>query len=184
MSGLESHLSPGETLLWEGRPAHVRRIGLAWRVIAIAGWVMFGCGVLVLLLGVANLDEMDGAMGLWIGYLVFSLALFAAFSIAGPIYARRANARVRYGVTGTRAVILQPTGGLLRSGIPAKGTIERRDEGRHGWAVLYAFPKPRQVRGRDGRWRTTRPAPIGFRGLTEADAKQAKTALAAIRGKA
>ncbi|MBS8228385.1 hypothetical protein DYI42_19345 [Vannielia litorea] len=179
---MEAQLNPGETLLCQSKPA-VLRLGGAYRVIAAFGWLSLLICAFFLAIGLANLDEMEGAFGIWITFVGLSAALFVAFALFAPFWGKRLARRVRYGVSEGRALILQGHGGMLRLKIAAKGKIERVDRGKHGWEVLFHYPKPRTVVDAKGQRRTIRPRPTGFHGLTEEDAKQAEAALAAIRGR-
>ncbi|SIO17659.1 hypothetical protein [Vannielia litorea] len=183
MSDLAPHLKQNETLLWEGKPAFTLALPGSYVILRIAGWVMFACFLLFLLLGLANLDEMEGAVGIWITFLVISGGLWIVFALIAPAHARAANRRTRYGVTRSRAIILFGGRQAMRFIVPKTGKIERRGSGEGPWAVYFHFPAVRRVRDADGRTRTVRPGPMGFTGLSAQDAALAETALAAIRGK-
>lgn len=182
MSGIEAHLAPGETLLWQGKPAHIR-LGGAYKVIAAFGWLSLLTFAFFLLIGLANMDEMEGAFGFWLTFLLLSATLFVVFALFAPYWGKRLARRVRYGVSESRALVLVGSGKLIRHRITAKGKIERHDRGKHGWDLIFHFPAPRTVQDASGQRRTIRPRPTGFHGLTGEEAKLAEAALHAIRGR-
>ncbi|QDC07833.1 hypothetical protein FHY55_00595 [Oceanicola sp. D3] len=182
--GIEPHLKPNETLLWQGRPTFTRTLPGAYVFLRITGWVMFACFLFFLLIGLANLDEMEGGTLIWVIFLAISSGLWLIFSFFAPAYARAANRRTRYGVTKTRALILHGGHRLIRLSIGKSGKINRRGRDEDGpWAVYFFFPPARRYRDADGHYRTSRPGPVGFTGLSAEDAVMAETALTAIRGK-
>ncbi|MFY0633539.1 MAG: hypothetical protein JXQ91_06990 [Vannielia sp.] len=183
MSDLAPHLKQTETLLWEGKPTFTHVLPGAFVFLRITGWVMFACFLFFLLIGIANLDEMDGALPIWITFLAISGSLWLIFSFFAPAYARRLNRATRFGVTETRAVILQGGRRLVRLSIGKTGKINRVGKDDGPWAVHFLFPAARRYRDADGHYRTTRPGPVGFTLLSAEDAVMAETALTAIRGK-
>ncbi|MDF1871085.1 hypothetical protein [Vannielia sp.] len=181
-TALTPHLLPGDRLTWQGKPTHTRALGKGFAIIRFVGWGMLACFALFLALGLANLDEMEGPFAPWLGVVLLSGGLFVAFALIAPAYARAANARTRYGVTRSRAMILQSGRDLKRFTIPKDGRITRV-EGKDGaWSVLIQVPAHRTAQ-RSNTEHSGPPNPIGFGGLSEADAIAAETALTAIRGK-
>ncbi|WP_368186245.1 hypothetical protein [Aestuariibius sp. HNIBRBA575] len=180
LSGL---LKPDETLIWQGAPTQTSKIKHGGAIFRIFGVVMLLCFLVVLLLGLNNLDEMDGAFGIWIGFLVISGTLAIVFRIVMPILGKRALMRTQYGVTKTRAVIA--VGDIAHRYPVAKSSkIEVNPSRKHGVQVVFIRFRRRRVRTGPSETRIEGGGVRAFNFLSADDAQAAEKALKSIRGKA
>jgi len=181
MSGLKAHLSSDETLIWEGAPSGKAPNQKPHIILRIFSWIMLVCFAVFLLIGLANLDEMDGAFNIWIGFLVLTGGAWLFLGIFMPRFIRRSHARTRYGVTEHQAIILLGGRKLQRFEIPEDETFKHVEKA--GLQTIYFhFPLPVNQRVNGQLIRVTPPA-NGFLALNAADMQAAEIALNSVRGK-
>ncbi len=177
-----------ETLLWEGRPsADLPRTGTE-KLLRFAGFAMVACFVFFALIGWANRDEMDGAGGILVAFLVLAGGAAALFLWGIPVIGRAARAKTRYGVTDSRAIIVHGLGGRRITSIRvADGyDVRRHDVSADLTNVIFGdYSQRTQVRTPDPATQTLRGnirRMLQFEGLSPAEAHAAEAALLRIRG--
>ncbi len=176
-----------ETLLWEGRPASAMPATRVERALRLVGVLMLACFALVAAIGWANRDEMEGAAGFLIGFLVLTGGTAAFFLWGIQAVGRAARARTRYGVTDTQALIVHGLGGRRVTRIrpasdrkvhvtplsPALSTVT--------FGVLKVRTRTRRAGSAVDR-NVDIDRPLRFEGLEAVDATAAVAALRRIEG--
>lgn len=181
-----AHLTPGETLLWQGRPDPNRKLGGLVRIISLIGYVDLALFGLFAAIGWANRDALDGGGPILIGFLVLTLVSALVLLWGIPMVIRRGQANSRYAVTDSFVLLVQgPRVSQLR--VRTNAEIEVVPDG-HGLAnVVFGretvdLHTP-HVPTVDPRGTTPILRLMQFQGLTPTDAEAARAALLQIRGK-
>ncbi len=172
---IAGHLAPGETLLWQGRPAPGARAAAAGMgCLRWAGGAVFG---LMAAMAILIWQVADGSGGAGFVLAFLGLGTFAgAMLIWGiPALSARAMAATRYGVIAGHALILPPRGRLQRW--PLDPALAPRAEAQPPHVRVIWGRQRRMMRTGDGTTRIT--VDLAFEGLAPADAEAALAALRA-----
>ena len=175
---LEQYLEPGEEIIWWGKPHPKLKSPATW-VIQIWGVFCFlGTGIMTLMV-MLNLDEMEGAWGFVIFFLVIGVSTTVAFLFFFPSLQKKSNAATIYAVTNTSVLVLSGLGAgrLQRMYVDPDQDIRLIRYGRALYDVRYFFQSHKDANA--GRYQIT----YQFSGLELKDAEQARAALLKSQGR-
>lgn len=175
---LERYLEPGEEIIWWGKPHPTFKSAATW-VIQVWGALCFlGTGFMTLLV-MLNADEMEGAWGFAIFFIVIGVLTTVAFLFFFPSLQKKNNAATIYAVTNTSALILSGLGAgkLQRMYVEPDQDIRLIRNGRTLYNVRYFFQHHKDANA--GRYQITNQ----FNGLELKDAEQARAALLKSQGR-
>ena len=172
-------LRRGETILWQGRPDPYGKGSRAVAYIRLWGYLMLGCFIFFLVISWANREELEGAIGILVTFLIISGGTSVAFLFVLPALSRRIIKSTRYAVAGHFAIIIRGVFGteILRYPIPKTLKIQTNidKEGRH--SIIFAYSQGRVNMA------TSRSAmALGFERLTPEAGDAARAALEQIKG--